>query len=1549
MLRFNTYRSQRYLRSKFVEGKYLLASEGTDLQLELVDLLRKTVEAALGSDVAVKDAWKVEKLSATELLIKPGEAWVKGLPFAMRTGKDQLVSGAILSIGTVPVGVSVSDDANGEGKILTFNDGASTPTNDYKIIISAREELLTDVDDPFLKNVNLTESTAQKIRLIFQLNIVPVSLQTESPTPYRDETSTAGAPTNFPNVGGVASPNLVNQVSVTPDVGLNGEQISLTLVTGSEGIDGRDVEIVIRNDPGVGSGNPFPNSPVSQSAFSNGTLIDSNGNRYHVNAIFNDTVSTQLVIRVDKEPDQPNPEIVNTKAFTLIKRDVFVTDDVNGSPQGRLYWPVADVSFSTTNGIVHQSKITDLRNKLDEAQYYQNIVNQKFDLQLVEGGDLTYDNATSMFSWDADLKLINPYGSLQTIGASSVPLVDGGTLHYALNMAGGALQKGSLAINVTAFGATSTLSAVSLADIEVGNIVVDSAQVVAEITEIDDVNATITTSPALTANGAAFIYKDSYGPGKAPLSEKSYVLAARSGSKLYVGGSLELESGETSQIGDGVTAELLAFIGSTSETDQSPNYSNENYVSDGMSLVDGISALDLALFSLSGVVTAINWKAPVADYATLPLIGNSDGDVRITLDSRVAYSWDNANSIWKPLNGTGGGVKIISVDPWSNAVPTSAIQYDNTSFAINGGGAIPDYKTSSFTITQDMQIDSVETEIRNFLGYAGNWDVHIYADLAGEPDETNILATASLSATTVSGVFGLVTWTFGSPPILTPGTYHVGFNSTEVPGLAAQVRSVPTGFQSFDAGATWSATDGIGLIVYGTLLGVVLEFGGTDDAYLEIKGLDYVDNTIPWATESPIVFSNDYDVAYVVPNLTAGGPNLTVNVDTLANVPLQATIIARRVGTDVIVGSSSTLLKLGQSSLLYAQTSNQTLSYIGAPDTADSTPSYSSNIRGTSSENLTARAGVLTDILGDEQENRSAYFRSDLPITWTGTQLIFTDDIVLEIVNTKSGTVTQHTILAAESPLSLTDGESAWVTIDRTLATENLTLNKSGTLAVPAQTQATKDVIIFARRQDATGAGYLHLPLHKQVLEPGQTVRLGASGSGSGGGNEILETLKNSFMDSTFDLMTPNIFQTNTDDLIDLSSTGAYSLVDKSFNFTGIGQTLVSVQMLDALEFLADPDNIGEIELEVFWRLASIDTAATYEVSRNGGNEWQTIEMDRVGSTEVYRGFHRFETEASNQTLVTVSPTAAPISLNATTTQELGQSFVLTEASQIRRVSLQLNKTGSPVGKLTVQVRTDSAGTPSSTVIAESNMIDIASLGAGDITVNADFTSTLAAGTYHTVLKTDAAYKAGALTLGWRTDSGSLGNQYDGAAWTATGSEFALDLLGIALDLRVRITSSVASAKLDGYGIRYDKMVGEYVTGIKEIEAFIFSGDLNTVNFLVSNFTVNPELLRVYDVNSGQVYRYGSFTVDGQTVKFESGQFLAPGETVKLVFDQLSGGAFDNSDSNANLLASNHLGSNDATYDRSVAGRGILLRRPDGTLREITLDNSDNIVILSTP
>lgn len=631
MLRFNTYRSKRYLRSKFVEGKFLLASEATDLELEILDQLRKHVQNQFG-DAAIEDAWKVERLSDTEILIKPGEAWVKGFPFSFRSGKDHLVSGAIVTLGIVPTGCTVADDASGLGKIITFNDGASTPTNLYRVVVTAKEELLTDVEDPFLKNANLTESTAQKIRLVYQLNIVPNSLQTESPIPYRDETSTALSPTNFPSAGGFASPNLVNQITVTPTAAGNGELISTTLITGSEAIDGRDVEIVVRNNSGLGGGNPLPNSPTGQGAFSNGKLIDSNGSIYHVNAIFNDVVSTQLVIRLDKEPNQPNPEIINTKPFTLIKRDVFVTDDINGTPQGKLYWPIATVDFHTTNGITHDSKVVDLRKSVQKTEDHQEHVAQKMELIPTGGGDMSFNDAgVDLLQWTADILILNAFGPINTIEDNTAAIIEDGSLVYELDLeSGGIISRGNLAVTVLSGGTTVTVNALDdLSDVRVGNIIrLGSGS--SRITAINDVTKQLEVLPALAGTGAATIYLDSFADQTAPLSPNSYVLAVRKNNKVYVGGgSLELELGEISQLGDGVSQGLLTFIGSPDENDSTPNYSSTTVVTQGDSLVDAISDLDADVGSINNSLSAplyderILYPSGLVASTNIPIPNNS--------------------------------------------------------------------------------------------------------------------------------------------------------------------------------------------------------------------------------------------------------------------------------------------------------------------------------------------------------------------------------------------------------------------------------------------------------------------------------------------------------------------------------------------------------------------------------------------------------------------------------------------------------------------------------------------------------------------------------------------------------------------------------------------------------------------------------------------------------------------------------------------------------------------------------------------------------------
>jgi hypothetical protein len=169
----------------------------------------------------------------------------------------------------------------------------------------------------------------------------------------------------------------------------------------------------------------------------------------------------------------------------------------------------------------------------------------------------------------------------------------------------------------------------------------------------------------------------------------------------------------------------------------------------------------------------------------------------------------------------------------------------------------------------------------------------------------------------------------------------------------------------------------------------------TSNMYLEVKGLDYSDNTI--LTASPIELPEDGYVSYVIPNLTAGGPALTPMTSTLPDVPANAIIVARREGSDVIVGSSSTRLKNGQSTKIYQQSSNQTLSYIGAPDAATALPTYSSNNYILNTDSLTTALGKIDLGLSTVATNFATKELDNLGTTAINASLFFDADNAYQV------------------------------------------------------------------------------------------------------------------------------------------------------------------------------------------------------------------------------------------------------------------------------------------------------------------------------------------------------------------------------------------------------------------------------------------------------------------------------------------------------------------------------------------------------------------------
>lgn len=175
--------------------------------------------------------------------------------------------------------------------------------------------------------------------------------------------------------------------------------------------------------------------------------------------------------------------------------------------------------------------------------------------------------------------------------------------------------------------------------------------------------------------------------------------------------------------------------------------------------------------------------------------------------------------------------------------------------------------------------------------------------------------------------------------------------------------------------------------------------------------------------------------------------------------------IAFREGTKLLVRGLGEL-EVGESSQIGDNIPQTLLNALGLTNEVD-LPSYSSDIRGGANDTVVARISTLTDAIGDQQEDRSWYMRSAASLTWTAgaSTLAFTQDIILEFLNTKNGTLTEHKIVLADSPLTISDGETIYLEIDRTTASENLTAIRSSVTPIPAQVQAKKDVICLFKRR----------------------------------------------------------------------------------------------------------------------------------------------------------------------------------------------------------------------------------------------------------------------------------------------------------------------------------------------------------------------------------------------------------------------------------------------------------------------------------------------------
>lgn len=374
----NTFRPQRYFRSKFREGKYLLAAEATDVQLEMHDLIREFIKHSYG-DMAVQSSWKADQISGTLLRIRPGEAWHDGIPFVMDSAQDPKVYQGVLETGVSfsETGATTSDVGGKDLDLSGLADG------DYSIVVEAMEELVRPVGtgavDPYLQGANVGEETANKLRMVYKIHVVPTADLVDTPT----------YPLAITN-------HLVNEIVVTPSPT---ENFLVAAIDISQDPNGADRRITLDN-----SADNLPFS-VDAEPFINGRFIDSDGNEYHITSITTTDGGATVQILLDREvavgsssPKAGLPVITNGLPYKLVKRDFYVSAST-GTPLGHHYYRTTD--FSMLGGSL--DSLSDLRTVTGV-----NTFGVDHNVRLVGGGIISWNATLGELTYDDDFEVTIP-------------------------------------------------------------------------------------------------------------------------------------------------------------------------------------------------------------------------------------------------------------------------------------------------------------------------------------------------------------------------------------------------------------------------------------------------------------------------------------------------------------------------------------------------------------------------------------------------------------------------------------------------------------------------------------------------------------------------------------------------------------------------------------------------------------------------------------------------------------------------------------------------------------------------------------------------------------------------------------------------------------------------------------------------------------------------------------------------------------------------------------------------------------------------------------
>lgn len=388
----------------------------------------------------------------------------------------------------------------------------------------------------------------------------------------------------------------------------------------------------------------------------------------------------------------------------------------------------------------------------------------------------------------------------------------------------------------------------------------------------------------------------------------------------------------------------------------------------------------------------------------------------------------------------------------------------------------------------------------------------------------------------------------------------------------------------------------------------------------------------------------------------------------------------------------------------------------------------------------------------------------------------------------------------------------------------------------------------------------------------------GGGGDGTGDASELLERLKIRFDQSNYEYFTPNIYSITGTSETSPSSSASYSVVNSSYAFPSVGSTYLSINSLDPYYLNNVTADVDRVELIAFYNKDYMDTAPMFQLSRDGGSNWQNAVVPRIGLSDTYRGTHIFSNEATDSFSTAIGSTSVG-QYDFTDSNNPSRLFNLVDATTIRTISANISVVGNPIGTLKAKIVKDIAGLPSSNpndVIASSTVLSLVAITSG--IKNFTITAPLSPGNYHVVFETDVDYRS-SYTINFNNRI-SIDRDFSGL------DKIIYSISGRLLNLLVRIVSGTSGAVLRGYGVFY-KQISSGTTEEDNLSQHTINFNGITQNF--STFTLpfipKPKFIKVYEVNTGQVYVPGSFTISNNDIIFPVNTFSKP-ETISLLFEQ---------------------------------------------------------------